>query len=332
MKLRHGLACSLLVTVILGLAFSAAGAATIPDWVKGVAGWWSQDKISEQEFLQGIDYLISSGAIKPKIIEEKDAKIKSLETELAKYKATAKPVQTYPELRESTRLWSAKQLTDAAYLQQVQSLVDRGIIGPWSSQQGCGDAFCSFNIEELSDSDKKLIFDGFRKLATAWSNGQIEDVVFLGHLEQMYQYRYINNPKGQIADSTEKLEIAPIEKTESERIYDEQIAKQAAMDSSHAKLMDNAKQWQYGYISTETYLENIVQMYQGGVFLPFLSYSQQARGDYDKVFIAQAISGIVQDKALVEELRLATQQYLKDETDTGYIPNIGGVFGSSLGK
>ena len=35
----------------------------IPTWIKQVAGWWSDDEISEQEFLAGIEYLINNNII-----------------------------------------------------------------------------------------------------------------------------------------------------------------------------------------------------------------------------------------------------------------------------
>lgn len=319
MKLRETLVFAIALTVIFSV-FSTAGAASIPNWVKGVAGWWSQDKISEQEFLQGIDYLISSGAIKPKILEEKDAKIKSLEAELAKYKNAEIEVakvqnDKYSELRQLTKSWVGNQISDAKYVAGVQGYVDSGLIGPFNSWK---------NPKCCLDAEKKTAIANYRSYAAAWASYGLDDDYFIRALEEnLYKKSMLTNPKGVI--------IAEPEKT-SQDIYDEQQDKQAVMDNSHAELYDNAKQYYYGYISTETYLENIVQMYQDGVFLPFLTYSQQVRGDYDTVFVAKAISGIVQDKALVEELRMYTQQYIKDETDTGYIPSIGGVFGSSLGK
>ena len=35
----------------------------IPDWVKNNAKWWSEEKISNEEFLKGIKYLIEIGII-----------------------------------------------------------------------------------------------------------------------------------------------------------------------------------------------------------------------------------------------------------------------------
>ena len=37
--------------------------ADIPEWVKNNAAWWSEDIISEKEFLSGIEYLVNNGII-----------------------------------------------------------------------------------------------------------------------------------------------------------------------------------------------------------------------------------------------------------------------------
>ena len=41
--------------------------AQIPDWVKNTAEWWSDDKISEKEFLTSITYLINHNIISYKV-------------------------------------------------------------------------------------------------------------------------------------------------------------------------------------------------------------------------------------------------------------------------
>jgi len=35
----------------------------IPDWIKNTAQWWSEDLISEKEFIQVVEYLIKTGLI-----------------------------------------------------------------------------------------------------------------------------------------------------------------------------------------------------------------------------------------------------------------------------
>ena len=36
---------------------------TIPTWIKNTAGWWATDKIPDEEFLKGIDFLIDNGLL-----------------------------------------------------------------------------------------------------------------------------------------------------------------------------------------------------------------------------------------------------------------------------
>ncbi len=37
---------------------------TIPNWVKNNAKWWSEDQISENDFIKSIQYLIKKGIIR----------------------------------------------------------------------------------------------------------------------------------------------------------------------------------------------------------------------------------------------------------------------------
>ena len=51
---------------------------TIPDWVKGIAGWWSEDKISESEFINAMEFLITQKIITPSIVIELQNKVNEL--------------------------------------------------------------------------------------------------------------------------------------------------------------------------------------------------------------------------------------------------------------
>ena len=52
----------ILVILILGI-IPIVHAQNVPDWVKNTAGWWATDAISEQEFVNAIEFLIKSGVI-----------------------------------------------------------------------------------------------------------------------------------------------------------------------------------------------------------------------------------------------------------------------------
>jgi len=45
---------------IIAPSYSSNG---IPEWIKNNAGWWSDDLITEKEFIDGLQWLISNGII-----------------------------------------------------------------------------------------------------------------------------------------------------------------------------------------------------------------------------------------------------------------------------
>jgi len=59
----------------------------IPNWVKGVAGFWAEDKITDTDFGEGLAFLIDNGIIEVPKIESLESKINSLEQENAQLRA-----------------------------------------------------------------------------------------------------------------------------------------------------------------------------------------------------------------------------------------------------
>ena len=52
--------------LIIFLCFSLApiaNAESVPSWIKNTAGWWSQNSISDGEFIDSISFLINNGII-----------------------------------------------------------------------------------------------------------------------------------------------------------------------------------------------------------------------------------------------------------------------------
>ena len=39
------------------------GGSEIPDWIKDNAGWWAEGKISDDDFIYGVNYLVNQGII-----------------------------------------------------------------------------------------------------------------------------------------------------------------------------------------------------------------------------------------------------------------------------
>ena len=52
---------------------------TIPYWIKNTAGWWSKSKVSDSEFISGIEYLINNKIIKVSVQADSELLQKDLE-------------------------------------------------------------------------------------------------------------------------------------------------------------------------------------------------------------------------------------------------------------
>jgi len=82
----HWIAVTLVGVMIVGtLAFSAINAQgqySIPSWVKGVAGFWAEDKITDADFGEALSFLISEGIIKIPEMELLKQKVVELESKI----------------------------------------------------------------------------------------------------------------------------------------------------------------------------------------------------------------------------------------------------------
>jgi hypothetical protein len=75
---------TIVVIFSLGISIgtiSAQSSYEIPSWVKGIAGFWAEGKITDSEFGEGLSFLIDSGVIKVPKIQELENKITLLENE-----------------------------------------------------------------------------------------------------------------------------------------------------------------------------------------------------------------------------------------------------------
>jgi len=87
--------------------------ASIPNWIKTNAGWWANDAIDDNAFLQGIQYLIKEGIIQ---IPE-----------------TSKPVtgssQEIPSwIKNNADWWSQGLISDDDFIKGITFMVENGII------------------------------------------------------------------------------------------------------------------------------------------------------------------------------------------------------------
>jgi hypothetical protein len=78
----------LLLVIVSGISITSISAQSqynIPAWVKGIAGFWAEDKITDDEFGEGLAFLIDNEIIKIPIIQQlqnENAQLKSENSEL----------------------------------------------------------------------------------------------------------------------------------------------------------------------------------------------------------------------------------------------------------
>ena len=84
----------------------------VPQWIKLNAEWWAADKISDSEFLEGIDFLLEKGIV---VVPSKEV--------------TAQAGWKIPQWVKTTAgWWSNDKVTDDDFLYAIENLVAREII------------------------------------------------------------------------------------------------------------------------------------------------------------------------------------------------------------
>jgi len=73
---------SLIISITLASSVDAQGKYSIPAWVKGVAGFWAEDKITDDEFGEGLSFLIEEDIIKVPKIESLKQQVIQLESKV----------------------------------------------------------------------------------------------------------------------------------------------------------------------------------------------------------------------------------------------------------
>ena len=86
--------------------------ASVPTWVKNTAGWWAEDKISEDEFVKGVEFLI-----KERIIDN------------IKTGAVESSSSSVPEwVKNNAGWWADGQIDDDSFLKGIEYLVKVGLV------------------------------------------------------------------------------------------------------------------------------------------------------------------------------------------------------------
>jgi len=85
---------SVLIVSVSVTSISAQSQYDIPAWVKGIAGFWAEDKISDSEFGEGLSFLIDSNIIKVPLIQELQNEISQLESTVTQLETENKELRS----------------------------------------------------------------------------------------------------------------------------------------------------------------------------------------------------------------------------------------------
>lgn len=86
---------------------------TVPDWIRNTALWWSEDKISDDEFVNGIQFLINNGIIQVSVESKMDSQTPSF-------------VPNW--IKETAGWWATNQVSDQDFLNGLKWLIENGIL------------------------------------------------------------------------------------------------------------------------------------------------------------------------------------------------------------
>nr|AIE96533.1 tripartite motif-containing protein 71 (TRIM71) [uncultured marine thaumarchaeote AD1000_80_F03]AIF04017.1 tripartite motif-containing protein 71 (TRIM71) [uncultured marine thaumarchaeote KM3_16_E08] len=102
-----------------------------PSWIKNTAGWWADNLINDNEFVNAIEFLIKEGIIK---IDAKAASEKS---------------DNIPDwIRNTAGWWATDQISETEFLNAIQFLIESGLIN-----------ISSYNCDQSEDRDRNGVPD-----------------------------------------------------------------------------------------------------------------------------------------------------------------------------
>ena len=100
--MKHLLFCASII--MLGIMIPGIYAENVPNWVKNTAGWWATDAISENEFVNAIEFLVKEGVINIKNTDDSQ----------------------YPEwLMKNTSWEKARMITSTSFEKFTTSFIDK---------------------------------------------------------------------------------------------------------------------------------------------------------------------------------------------------------------
>ncbi|HEY7368003.1 MAG TPA: peptidase, partial [Nitrosopumilaceae archaeon] len=85
----------------------------IPEWIKNNAGWWANDQIDDNSFVQGIQFMIKN-------------KIMNIPTTTQGSGSGMNEIPSW--IKSNAGWWASGQIDDNSFIQGIQYLIKEGII------------------------------------------------------------------------------------------------------------------------------------------------------------------------------------------------------------
>ncbi len=105
--------------VMIGLVSQYAYAEEIPNWIKSNAKWWSEDQISDTDFVSGLEFLIQEDLLKVPPVDSSQQ--------------TSNQIPDW--IKQNAGWWADGAITDDDFLSGVQYLMEIGMIRVTDSEQ-----------------------------------------------------------------------------------------------------------------------------------------------------------------------------------------------------
>ena len=178
-------------TCVMGLMFTSASAqeVSIPAWIKNNAGWWANDQIGDETFVNGLEYLIKVGIIVVKQTENTD--------EIIYFAVRPSDVKLYDTQVVSE---SAYSLNSAIrYIETIEiDNNDQEFTQIWIEVNSIADETIRITYVKISENviDE---YDGVKLLLIKGLNNKTESIsIYVEEFENHRIIKHIENDQGHI--------------------------------------------------------------------------------------------------------------------------------------
>jgi hypothetical protein len=146
--------------LIAGSFVQYAAAESIPEWIRNNALWWSEGKISQTEFISGIQFLIQIDILK-----------------VPPTQTSASTSDKVPDwVKNSAAWWAEGKLTDTEFINSLQYLMKIGLISVKNSEITSG---ASMDKQTKDSSSLQEELSECEKITRAYDRLKCEDAVKL---------------------------------------------------------------------------------------------------------------------------------------------------------